>query len=350
MPENNRTFFICTLLCCLMALTGCAASQQAMAGAAGEAPTWPSDGETVRIRYVSSFSLPEDLQIRQGMLSRIWDYVVGAPFRGLAAPHGIAVDADGTIYVVDAALKTVQIYNGSKNKFSMVPDDDHLFKAPINPAVDIDAARLYVTDSADGLVRFFPLASGGAPGEFGKGQLERPTGIALNNQTNELLVLDTRQEAVFRYNRQDLTLMGRFGSRGTGDGQLNRPTDLTVNSSGEILVSDSLNFRVQVFSPTGEFRRVFGAAGDTPGYFSRPKGIAVDSDSNIYVVDTLFDNVQIFDTEGKLLLSFGRAGQGPGEFWMPAGICIDRNDRIYVADTYNKRIQTFQYLKQAGHK
>jgi DNA-binding beta-propeller fold protein YncE len=349
MPNLNKIVLICLLLFAAVS-AGCTGAQQRLREPAMAPLVWPSDGEMPRIRYVSSFSLPEDLQIRQGLLSRIWDYVVGAPFRGLAAPHGIAVDADGTIYVVDAALKTVQIYNGSKNKFSMVPDDDHLFKAPINPAVDIDAARLYVTDSADGLVRFFPLASGGAPGELGKGQLERPTGIALNNQTNELLVLDTRQEAVFRYNRQDLTLMGRFGSRGTGDGQLNHPTDLTVNSSGEILVSDSLNFRVQVFSPTGEFRRVFGAAGDSPGYFSRPKGIAVDSDSNIYVVDTLFDNVQIFDTEGKLLLSFGRAGQGPGEFWMPAGICIDQNDRIYVADTYNKRIQTFQYLKQAGHK
>ena len=91
MPENNRTLFIFIfmLLCCLLALAGCAASQQTMEGPAIEAPTWPSGGETPRIRYVRSFSLPEDLQIRQGMLSRIWDYVVGAPFRGLTAPQAL---------------------------------------------------------------------------------------------------------------------------------------------------------------------------------------------------------------------------------------------------------------------
>jgi DNA-binding beta-propeller fold protein YncE len=348
--EINRILFICTMLLCLTAAAGCAVSQQAMADEPRVAPVWPNGGETARIRYVSSFSLPDDLQIRQGIWSLLWDFVVGAPFRGMVAPHGVAADADGTIYVADSALKNVQLYNRTTNSFSMVPDDDHLLQTPLNPAVDTEARRLYVTDSAAGLVRFFPLAKSGAPGEFGKGQLGRPTGIALNRETNELLVLDTGQDAVLRYDRQDLTLKGRFGSRGTGEGQFNRPTDLAVNSSGDILVSDSLNFRVQVFSPTGNFIRSFGAAGDRPGYFNRPKGLAVDSDNNIYVVDTLFDNVQIFDAEGRLLLSFGSPGQGSGEFWMPAGICIDRNDRIYVADTYNKRIQIFQYLKHPERK
>ena len=317
-----------------------------------KAPTWPddSDGETPRIRYISSFAQPDDLQIKQGMVSRIWDYIIGSPARGLVAPYGVTVDTDGTIYVIDAALKTVQIYNRSKNTFSVVPDDDHLFTSPINAVTDGEAGRLYVTDSSAGLVRSFALPEAGTVGEFGKGELERPTGIALNKTTNELLVLDTKQAAVLRYNRNNLALTGRFGSRGTDYGQFNHPTTMTVNNNGEILVNDSLNFRIQIFSPTGEFRNAFGKAGDSPGYFSRPKGIAVDSDNNIYVVDTLFDNVQIFDAKGGLLLSFGQPGQAAGEFWMPTGIFIDQDDRIYVADTYNKRVQIFQYLKQSGRK
>lgn len=350
MPRTISTLLICLTLSWLTALAGCTAARQTGAAGASEAPVWPGGGETMRIRYLGSFSRPEDLQIRQGMLSRIWGSLVGAPLRGVSSPHGIAVDPEGTIYLVDSGQRNVQTYNRRTNSFAVAPDDGHPFQAPINPAVDFDAQRLYVTDSADGLVRSFPLGEGGVPGAFGKGELERPTGIALNKETDELLVLDTELAAVFRYNRRDLGLKGRFGSRGNHDGEFNRPTDLAVNSRGEILVSDSLNFRVQLFSPAGEFIRAFGAAGDSPGYFRRPKGIAVDSDGNIYVVDTLFDNVQIFDAGGRLLLSFGRAGQGPGEFWMPAGICIDRNDRIYVADSYNKRVQVFQYLKQAGNR
>lgn len=350
MLSHNKIVLICLTLFLFVVLCGCTGSQQQLIAPAGAAPTWPSDGETPRIRYVSSFAQPDDLQIRQGAISRIWDYVVGSPVRGLVAPHGVDVDADGTIYVVDAALKTVQIYNRNKNTFRVVPDDDHLFETPVNAVADNETGHLYVTDSAAGLVRFFALPEARAVGEFGKGELERPTGIALNKSTNELLVLDTRHAVVFRYNRYTLQLTGRFGAYGTDPGQFNHPTSLAVNKNGEILVNDALNFRVQTFSPTGEFRHAFGKAGDSPGYFSRPKGVAVDSDNNIYVVDTLFDNVQIFDAAGVLLLSFGQPGQGVGEFWMPTGIFIDQSDRIYVADTYNKRVQIFQYLKRPGHK
>jgi len=352
MLSHNRIALTCLVLSLSFALAGCSGPREQLARPTLEARTWPAevDGEAPRIRYISSFAQPEDLQIKQGMVSRVWDYIIGSPARGLVTPHGVTVDTDGTIYVVDAALKTVQIYNRSRNTFSMVPDDDHLFDTPINTVADGETGRLYVTDSAAGLVRFFALPGAGAVGEFGKGELERPTGIALNKSTNELLVLDTKQAAVFRYNRYDLKLTGRFGSRGTDHGQFNHPTTLAVNNNGEILVNDALNFRIQTFSPTGEFRHTFGKAGDSPGYFSRPKGIAVDSDNNIYVVDTLFDNIQIFDAKGGLLLSFGQSGQAPGEFWMPTGIFIDQNDRIYVADTYNKRVQIFQYLKQSGRK
>lgn len=352
MFSHNRIVLTCLLLFLSFHLVSCTGPQQQLTRPTMEALTWPadSDGEAPRIRYISSFAQPEELQIKQGMVSRIWDYIIGSPARGLVAPYGVTVDTEGTIYVVDAALKTVQIYNRSRNTFSMVPDDDHLFEAPINAVADGEAGHLYVTDSGAGLVRFFALSGTGAVGEFGKGELERPTGIALNKTTNELLVLDTRQAAVLRYNRYDLKLKGRFGSRGTDYGQFNHPTTLTVNNNGEILVNDALNFRIQIFSPTGEFRHAFGKAGDSPGYFSRPKGIAVDSDNNIYVVDTLFDNVQIFDAKGGVLLSFGQSGQAAGEFWMPTGIFIDQNDRIYVADTYNKRVQIFQYLKQSGRK
>ena len=123
-------------------------------------------------------------------------------------------------------------------------------------------------------------------------------------------------------------------------GLIERSTD----EDGKILVTDSLNFRVQIFSSAGKYLDEFGEAGQMPGFFSRPKGIANDSDGNIYVVDALFDNIQIFSDQGTLLMDYGGPGQYFGKFWLPSGIAIDNTDKIYVADTYNKRIQIFQYL------
>ena len=334
-------------LFCQLTTVGCAANRQQVLTAPADGPVWPENGEMVRIRFLGSFSMPEDLKIQQGMFSRIWDLLVGTPGRRMVNPNGISADDNGTLFVVDAALKRVHIYNRKEQSYSSVGNDDLLLSSPVKPLFDPQEQRLYVTDSHTGLIHYIKPGNG-LTGEIGKGVLERPTGIAVHPVTNELLVLDTRLAAVFRFNRHDLRLTGRFGVRGTANGQFNHPTDLSVNQAGEILVSDSLNFRVQVFSADGHYLRGFGKAGDSPGYFSRPKGIASDSDNNIYVVDGLFDNVQIFDREGRLLLAFGRHGQGPGEFWMPSGIHIDRHDRIYVADTHNKRVQVFQYQKQGA--
>lgn len=341
----GRYLFKGVLVCWLICLAGCAVP--CPVGPVPDGPFWPSGGEPVRIRYSGSFSGPEELGIETGMLMKFWDFITGGPSRNLANPVGVTTDDNGRIYVVDAAQRLVSVYDPQGRNFRRLPDDDMLLQAPISVLADVSANRLLVSDSSAGSIRLVPLAAGTAPGELGAGQLVRPTGIALNRQTDELLVVDSRQSTVFRYDRSSLAFKGSFGSRGAGEGQFNYPTAVAVNSRGEILVCDSLNFRVQVFSPEGMFRRAFGKAGDRPGSFSRPKGIAVDSDDNIYVLDTLFDNVQIFDREGRLLLAFGSHGQAEGQFWMPTGIHIDSSDRIYVADTYNKRVQLFTYQKQA---
>lgn len=335
------------LIALAMLLSACSGLQPKTELPRPAGPVWPANGEPVRIRFVTSVSRPEELNITQGVWSRFWDLLVGAAQRRLVNPMGIDVDETGTLYVVDAASRNVKVFDRREQDYRMEPDDDSVLLAPIKPLADRRTQRLYISDAAAGLVRILPLASDGAPGELGKGLFERPTGLALNRQSDELLVLDTRQGTVFRFDRVSLAAKGRFGEPGNGPGQLNRPTDLTVNSSGEILVCDALNFRVQIFSADGRFVRTFGGPGDSPGFFSRPRSLAVDSDDNIYVLDSLFDNVQLFDPQGRLLLDFGGHGRERGRFWMPSAIHIDHNDRIYVADTYNKRLQLFQYIRQA---
>jgi sugar lactone lactonase YvrE len=111
-----------------------------------------------------------------------------------------------------------------------------------------------------------------------------------------------------------------------------------------LYVTDTMNFRVQVFSPEGVFIRKYGELGASFGQLSRPKGVAVDSAGQVYVVDAAFANFQIFNRDGQLLLFVGQAGIQPGEFFLPAGMHIDERDRIYVVDQYNRRVQVFQYL------
>lgn len=171
--------------------------------------------------------------------------------------------------------------------------------------------------------------------------LNQPTGLAFNNQTGEIWVVETGKHRVSLFSSEG-TWIRSIGERGTEPGAFNFPTFIWIDSGGRVYVVDSMNFRVQIFDSKGSFLSVFGEAGDATGYMARPKGIAVDSRGHIYVADALFHVVQIFDREGQFLFSFGAQGQGQGEFWMPSGIFIDSADNIYVADSYNARVQVFQ--------
>jgi len=100
-------------------------------------------------------------------------------------------------------------------------------------------------------------------------------------------------------------MKGIIGRGGSDSGMFHYPTNIFVSGDGQIFVSDSLNFRIQIFTPEWKFFIQLRQARRHSRFFARPKGVAVDSDGNIYVVDALFDNVQMFDKQGRLLMDFG---------------------------------------------
>ncbi|NPA16110.1 MAG: 6-bladed beta-propeller, partial [Aquificae bacterium] len=182
-------------------------------------------------------------------------------------------------------------------------------------------------------------------GKVGGGVIIRPTGLAINDKKGWLYISDTVRNKIFVVSLKGKKLVMTIGKAGTGKGEFNRPTYITVDRKGNLYVADSLNARIQIFDKNGKFVRAFGERGTTIGTFSNPRGVAVDSDGNIYVSDTLLSAVQIFNSKGQLLLVIGHYGTDRGEFAFPEDISIDRSDYIYISDSYNMRLQVFKYLK-----
>lgn len=329
---------------CFLAL-GCAKAPVVATEAVAEL-VWPKPPETPRIRFLHAITEPRDIDIKPGLLKKISRLIKGGVQTRITQPYGIKKDPQGRLYVVDTFSKTVHVFDRNNATYYRFPKkriED--FLSPIDIAVGRQG-QVYVSDSEAGGIHVFAGHGKRYLKIVGKAELKRPTGLALNEKTQELLVVDTLASRVVAYDQEDMKVKRMVGRDTHEKDGFHYPTHITVSKSGLVYVTDALNFRVQVLSPRLEFLKAFGKPGDSPGHFARPKGIATDSEGHIYVVDALFDNVQIFDRDGGLLLAFGSPGHDRGEFWLPSAIFIDGRDRIYISDSYNQRVQVFQYLKE----
>lgn len=307
---------------------------------------WPPPPQKAKITYVGAIREPHQSEIKTSWLRKMLNNLVGAEsgVSPLLRPYGVFA-VGKKIFVADTGSAMIHIFDTTQKTYLGIRKAGEFdLVSPVGVAVDTDGT-LYVSDSV--LQRIFVFDERGAYlREIGSADtLRRPAGIALYNE--RLYVVDTHAHAVVVFAKADGRLLFTFGSQGTETGNFNYPTNICIAKDHRIYITDSMNFRVQVFDPDGAYIGSFGKHGDGTGDFSKPKGIAVDSDDNIYVVDAHFDAVQIFDQQGRVLLAFGSSGKREGEFTLPAGIFIDSSDTIYVTDSFNRRIQIFRYFRES---
>jgi sugar lactone lactonase YvrE len=74
--------------------------------------------------------------------------------------------------------------------------------------------------------------------------------------------------------------------------------------------------------------------------FNYPSDIVMDTAGNIYILDSANNRIQKFDPNGKFLETIGRKGQGPGEFYNPDSFDVDAKGNFWIMDSYQNRIQT----------
>jgi len=326
----------------ILTIIGCATPEPVLQ-VSGAGQVWPVPPEAARIQFVTEFSSPEDLGIRPSIWNRLLGVAAGPEINQMIRPMAVAATGDGQlIFVADPDARCVHRFDVRRSRYDcLIEAKGKPLRSPVGLAVAADG-RVFVADSGRDLVLV------AAPGENALQPLalspppEQPTGLALNS-SGELFVASTASHSVRRYNSEG-KLVREYGGRGGGPGQMNYPTYLWLEPLGDLLVTDTMNFRVQRFDTEDGVLSMFGEAGNVTGTFSRPKGVAMDRHGNIYVVDGGHHAIQIFDRDGKLLLAVGEQGQDEGQFWLPSGIFVTEEDLIFVADAYNRRVQVFRYL------
>lgn len=302
---------------CLSALvlTGCASAVRLEPRSPVFYPALPNPPH---IQHLASFSSEADL----GARGRFAEFVAGATPREtgvIRKPYGVALWR-GKLLVVDTRGPGYLNFDLQKRRARVVSGDGPgRMRKPINIAVDADGIR-YVTDTGRNQVLVFDAQDRFLRAYGREDQFKPADALVLGDR---LYVADLQHGEIQVLEGRSGKLLFKFGKPGSNDGELVFPTNLAAGPDGHIYVTDTGNFRIQVFTAEGKFVRSYGGLGSDLGQFVRPKGVALDREGRMYVVDAAFENVQVFDREGRLLLFFGGPGDRPESINLPTAVAVD---------------------------
>ena len=229
-------------------------------------------------------------------------------------PRGVAVDAAGYVYVADRSNNRIRkitpagVVSTLAGSGSIGSADGTgtaaQFYHPSGVAVDADG-YVYVADrsnnrirkiTSDGAVSTLAGSTQGFLDDTGTvAKFSYPTGVAVASDGN-VYVADRSNNRIRKITPAGVvsTLAGSTQgfADGTGtDAQFNFPRGVAVDATGNVYVADSHNNRIRKITPNGA---VSDLAGSTSGFadgtgtaaqFSYPYGVSVDAAGNVYVAD-----------------------------------------------------------------
>ncbi len=272
-------------------------------------------------------------------------------------PVSIALDAQGNVYVTDngplldeqvkiiGRMSRVQKFDREGAlvaAWGSHGEDDGQFLAAQGVAVDAEG-YVYVADGrAARIQKFSPqgelVAKWGSKGEE-EGQFGGVMMHLALARDGSLYVSDQGNHRIHRFDPEG-NFLAMWGSIGSAEGQLSRPQGIAVNSQGQVYVADSGNSRVQKFDAEGSFLTQWGSRGEDDGQFKVPRGIAVDAADYVYVCGADV-RVQKFDSEGNFVTKWGSEGKEPMELDRPEDLAVGPDGHVYVLEYNNYRVQVF---------
>ena len=340
----------------------------------------------------------EDIKSKWGKKGDSWEGL-----GGFSQPHGVAVDANGFVYVTDTGNHRIQKFTATGDFLSKLggpkeaedeegdkSTDPGKFDGPTNVALD-NFNNLYVADYSKKRVAVLVTHPNGVEPFTHVLSIKMPDTMQPSSLVVTDVVVDDGEPYVELYvvdNSSTDPRVRKFkvvqgatasdwnweelwstnGALGDEPEELKGPWGIVIDESGNLRVTDRLNHRIQTLSSEGAWLKEKivdlsniipvvsdpGAATED-GFEIEPTGIARDWEGNYYVTDKASHNIFKFDKDWKLLAEWG--GQSlsndkafnpdiAGNFDQIMGVAVGANGCIYAPDWdpgsgNNHRIQVF---------
>jgi DNA-binding beta-propeller fold protein YncE len=242
-------------------------------------------------------------------------------------PTGVAVDSSGNVYIADYSNNVVE---------------------KVTPSGTLSVFAGTGTDGA-------PTA-----GPATSSNLNGPTGVAVDSSGN-VYIADNSNHRIEKVTPSGtLSVFAGTGTKGAPtagpatSSNLNDPTGVAVDSSGNVYIADQSGKRVVKVKPDGTLS-VFAGTGTagaptagpaTSSNLNNPAGVAVDSSGNVYIADKSNNLVEKVTPDGTLSVFAGTGTQGsptPGvatssKLYGPTGVAVDSSGNVYIADRSNELV------------
>lgn len=218
---------------------------------------------------------------------------------------GVAVDDVADLFIADASsvqeiangsIVTVKVLYNKGNDITGVAWDDalsYLYAA--------DEANNTIVKIVGGVASIFAGSgtAGKADGQGTSASFNGPVGIAIDQASRSLYVVDERSNLVRKITKDGaVTTIAGSGTAGKADGKgalasFNNPTGIAVDGSGNLYIGDYGNNAIRKITPDGTVSTIAGngVAGFADGpalnaSFNNPQDLVVDASGNIYVADS----------------------------------------------------------------
>jgi hypothetical protein len=282
-------------------------------------------------------------------------------------PQGLFVDASENIFIADTDNNRIRVVNTGTTQITIA--------TIVIPPGDIQ------TVAGNGTAGY-----SGDNGPATSAELNIPNGVFVDS-TEDIYIADTVNSVIREVaaSTGDIATVAGDGTAGySGDGglatsaELDSPSNIFVDGSGDIFIADTDNFVIrEVVASTGDIQTnggnntlAYSGDGGSAGNaeLNAPGGVAVDGSGNFYIADSANSVIRAVNTGttqitiagvviqpgdiqtvagsyyqpvGDTLCDYSGDGGPPtsAQLCAPGSVFIDALGNIFIADTQNNRIR-----------
>ena len=272
----------------------------------------------------------------------------------LKVPHGLDIDDDNqSIVIADFGNDRIvewkigashgKVITGGRGQGDRLDQLNY----PTDVVIDKETNSLFIADGWNRRVVRWSRRQGTTQGEVIVDNIDC-RGLAMDHK-RYLYVSDTRNHKVRRYTIGDKNGIVVAGGNGQGNelNQLKHPTYLFVDEEQAVYVSDEYNHRVMKWNKDAK-EGIVAAGGQGNGsaltQLSYPNGLFVDTSGTLYVVDDGNNRVVRWPKgaqQSTIIVGGNGRGNAANQLNLPVALSFDHRGNLYVADLNNDRVQLF---------